>query len=409
MTDKLFLHDYKSGTSYHYSLLQQDVNAGGFLNRYCLKQDLYKIFLTLVKAAVNETGVVLLDSGFSDAELQQLNIKQDDLSEQIQLNAPCITSTEELLHAVRTHADWELTLYTSGTTGVPKRVTHQLASLIRAVKTDNKHRDDVWGFAYNPTHMAGLQVFFQALLNGNSIINLFEADRETAISCIRDYGITHISATPTFYRMLLPLEDTFPTVKSLTSGGEKFDPGLFTLLGKSFPNARLRNIYASTEAGTILSAGDDTFSIRDDSMCRIQDGELLVNKALLGASKELPLDAGGWYATGDLVEVVSENPLRFRFLSRKNEMVNVGGYKVNPYETEQALQGHPAVKQAYVYGKASSVLGNILLADVIATQPLSEKDLRDFLAPLLQPYKIPRVINFVTSIELTRSGKLKRT
>lgn len=90
-------------------------------------------------------------------------------------------------------------------------------------------------------------------------------------------------------------------------------------------------------------------------------------------------------------------------------MVNVGGYKVNPYEVEQALEQHPLIKQAYIYGKANPVLGNILMADIVAVEPVSERELREFLSPLLQPFKIPRIINFVDSISLTRSGKLKRT
>ncbi|MBM4400310.1 MAG: hypothetical protein FJ041_08295 [Candidatus Cloacimonetes bacterium] len=49
------------------------------------------------------------------------------------------------------------------------------------------------------------------------------------------------------------------------------------------------------------------------------------------------------------------------------------------------------------------------MADIVAVEPVSERELREFLSPLLQPFKIPRIINFVDSISLTRSGKLKRT
>jgi len=54
---------------------------------------------------------------------------------------------------------WKIGLYTSGTTGRPKKVYHTFASLTRNVKTGDKYADNVWAFAYNPTHVAGVQVF----------------------------------------------------------------------------------------------------------------------------------------------------------------------------------------------------------------------------------------------------------
>ena len=44
-----------------------------------------------------------------------------------------------------------------------------------------------------------------------------------------------------------------------------------------------------------------------------------------------------WYNTGDMIEVISENPLKFRFASRKNDIINVGGYNVNPLEVEEII------------------------------------------------------------------------
>jgi acyl-coenzyme A synthetase/AMP-(fatty) acid ligase len=277
------------------------------------------------------------------------------------------------------------------------------------VRVSDKHKSDIWGYAYNPTHIAGLQVFFQAILNGNTLINLFEAPREQIFNLIRSYHITNISATPTFYRLLLPITHKFETIKKLTSGGEKFDTNLSSNLLQAFPNARLRNVYASTEAGTILESRDDMFSIIDVSLCKIVEGELLIHTSMLGIGFEEAKAQSDWYATGDLVDIVETNPLRFKFLHRKNEMINVGGYKVNPLDVEQVMESNPHILQAYVYGKANPVLGNILIADIVADEPMAEKDLRAFLIPLLQPYKIPRIINFVESIALTRSGKVKRT
>lgn len=100
----------------------------------------------------------------------------------------------------------------------------------------------------------------------------------------------------------------------------------------------------------------------------------------------------------------------FRFKSRKNELINVGGYKVNPEETENALLAIVGISQALVYGKANSVLGNILCADIKieAGSSLTELEIRNQLKSNLQDFKIPRRIKFVESFALTRTGKMKR-
>lgn len=386
-----------------------DINEVHSLSRYCCTGNLYQTFLIIIASILHNQNLILLDADFSELELNNLQINKTDITLSIPVTSLSISSVEEMLKTINAHQDWELTLFTSGTTGVPKQVVHKLSALTRAVRLGDKHHDDIWGFAYNPTHIAGLQVFFQALLNTNTIINLFEADRDKALKLISEYSITNISATPTFFRMLLPINEVFPSVQKLTSGGEKFDAKLAEMLKIAFCNAKLRNVYASTEAGTILESKDDVFSIIDESLCKIMDGELYIHKSLLGQGLEGSIEGSQWYATGDLIEIITESPLSFRFLQRKNEMINVGGYKVNPLEIEHTLEQHHCIKQAYVFGKPNPVLGNILMADVVIKDNVTEKELREFLAPQLQPFKIPRVINFVEAISLTRTGKMKRT
>lgn len=386
-----------------------DLSRLSEIERYSYKQDLYAIFLTIVAAHLHKIDLVILDGDFTADELSKLRIESAVIGKKQQVVPLSIDSVDKLIKILTDNQSWQLTLFTSGTTGIPKSITHTFRSLTRAVRISPKHTDDIWGFAYNPTHIAGLQVFYQALLNGNILVNLFNASRHTVLDLIKSFQITNISATPTFYRMLLPLTEVYPSVKRLTSGGEKFDAGLSEQLLSSFQNARMRNIYASTEAGTMLEGADDTFLIKDESLYRIVDNELYVHRSLLGEGDSALLVDDEWYHTGDLVEIIQENPKKVRFLHRKNEMINVGGYKVNPLEVEEIICMHHAVKQAFVYGKPNTLLGHILIADIVAEAGLTEKEIRTFLQSRLQLYKIPRIVNFVDNIRLTRSGKLKRT
>ena len=117
-----------------------------------------------------------------------------------------------------------------------------------------------------------------------------------------------------------------------------------------------------------------------------------------------------FYHSGDLIEWVDKESGLFRFKSRKNELINVGGYKVNPGEVEDAIMALEGVRQVLVYGKANSILGNVLCADVQLEEgfTLTEFDIKKHLASQLQDFKIPRRIKFVEEMSLTRTGKLKR-
>ena len=139
---------------------------------------------------------------------------------------------------------------------------------------------------------------------------------------------------------------------------------------------------------------------------RIVDGELQVASALLGEfAGGVAASTDGWYRTGDTVELVSNEPLRWRILSRQRDWVNVGGHKVNPAEVEAVLLAYPGVREARVYGRDNSVLGQILCAEVVAASTPEEVDLRTYLAERLQGAKVPRLIRVVDRIARGRTGK----
>jgi acyl-CoA synthetase (AMP-forming)/AMP-acid ligase II len=136
---------------------------------------------------------------------------------------------------------------------------------------------------------------------------------------------------------------------------------------------------------------------------------LLVHKSLLGKSDSF-IYFEDYYKTGDLIEWINKENGIFRFKSRKNELINVGGYKVNPEEIENTIMQIEGIQQVIVYGKSNSVLGNILCAKVKLEDGffLSELYIRQYLSDKLQEFKIPRIIKFVESFSLTKTGKIKR-
>lgn len=412
MGSTLFFFDPKTNERITAETLIIELARASVYNPYVYSSSFYKVFFNIVLSLALGKEIILLDSDFSHDEIIKLvgDAKLISNSNQI-INPIGINNIDELFSLIEKNKDnWKITLYTSGTTGAPKKITHSFESISRFVKTNNKFKLNVWGFAYNPTHMAGLQVFLQAFFNRNPIIRLFGLDRNIQLDLINEFSVTNISATPTFYRLLLPADRVCSSVLRLTSGGEKFDPSTLSSLAVMFPNAKVTNVYASTEAGTLFGSTGNNFIIKESmqNLVKVLDGELLLHKSLMGQSESFVLE-GDWYKTGDLVEVLKEEPLTIRFLARKNEMINVGGYKVNPSEVEEVICSIPEVKDAYVFAKANRLLGNVICCEVITlSKDLSEKTIRDVLTTKLQEYKIPRIIKFVDSISTTRTGKKER-
>ena len=403
----MFLID--NDKSYSYDDLLQSLNMS---SEYCplfKTSDIYSYFVNLIKALAANKPLVLLDSDLNPAEIDGVDEHLVNVKEGIAKKS--YMSMDEIVEAIQ-NSKSEITIFTSGTTGQPKKVLHTVATLTRSVRTGERYVGQIWAYAYNPTHMAGLQVFFQAFENLNTLVNVFNKQRSEVYELINKHNITHISATPTFYRLLLPFEQEYKTVVRVTLGGEKSDSHLYENIKKIFPEAKINNVYASTEAGSLFAAKGDCFQIPEKIRDKFEvvDDELLIHKSLLGKSDSFKFE-GDYYHSGDLIEWVDKESGLFRFKSRKNELINVGGYKVNPGEVENILLSIDGVKQVLVYGKANSILGNVLCADIQLEDgvALTDVEIKKALRSQLQDFKIPRRIKFVEQMSLTRTGKLKRS
>lgn len=433
---------------------------GGY-QRICRPESTVKALMAITRALVRGTDLLLLDTDFSDAEVDALGIAKQTINRISPERSDLKISWAQLPQAAAGQSSARLGLFTSGSTGLPKLVWQSAANLARAVRVSDRQAQAVWALAYNPTHVAGIQVYLQALANGCPVVNVYGLDRPAVLTAIEQHGVTHLSATPSFYRLLLPEDQPLICVQSITLGGEVTDPDLLVRLRRAFPCARLHNVYASTEAGTLLVAEDDVFQIPESlSDCiRLHEDRLWVHRSLLGefdgkheaesedrkvdvadqsaaseiqAAKPQEFQLSEWYDTGDVVEIISAEPLRFKIVARARDWVNVGGSKVNPQEVEGVISRHQDVQQVRVFGRENSLMGNILCAEVVlagdeavkrsdsvtvsqahsVTGPqshgLSESALRAWLGARLQPHKVPRIIRFVDKLAVTRTGKLSR-
>ena len=303
-------------------------------------------------------------------------------------------------------ANQSIQLHTSGTTGEPKIVYQSFKNMVRNIKVSKDRIDDVWGLFYHPNRMAGYQVLFQSLLNKNTLVNMFRYEYKDIQSRMNKFGVTHISATPTLYKMIVSNDIIFEHTRQITLGGEGSNEKFQTTLKKYFPNAKVKNIYASTEVGSLFASDGELFGVpKDTNLIKIENNTLFVHKDIVGESESIRFD-GDWFNTGDLVEMV--NDTHFKIVGRNSSIVKVAGYNVNLELVEVKIQKLPFIKMCRVYSEENSVLGNILCCEIIPNTEINLKELKSELRSLLEKHEIPSKIRFVDSIEINENGKIKR-
>lgn len=402
----LFISDIQNNKNLSYDQLLDYINSDIPIYSNFKTDNVFDYICNLIKAICNNIDILILDFDFTKDEVEKFIGKSyvEERVEKLFFNAKTV---EDLVHQIKISKSI-ITIFTSGTTGQPKQVAHTVENLIREVRIGEKYKSQVWALAYNITHIAGLQVLFQGALNINPLYYVYKLEKEVILDSLDKFNITNISATPTFYRLLLPTKNIYGRVKNISIGGEKSSYKLIEFIKYSFPNARINNIYASTEAGTLLATNGVNFTIpiQKKYLVKIEDLEILVHRKMLGYSNSF--EETEWYKTGDLIEWVDEENGVFKIVSRKNELLNIGGHKINPGEIELVLEQFDGVDSAFVYGKPNSVLGTILCCDIQSKKEISVEQLKLFLKNILQPFKIPRLFYFKSELDLTRNGKLKR-
>jgi acyl-CoA synthetase (AMP-forming)/AMP-acid ligase II len=321
-------------------------------------------------------------------------------------------------------ADPGLMVLTTGTTGPAKAAVYAWASLVAQAGRRPHLAGTRWLLAYHLNHFAGLQVLVHVVVNGATLVIPRSPRVADAIAAIMDHDVEHVSATPTFWRFLLaeagPEAVARLPIRQITLGGEAVPQDLIEILHRTFPEARISQVFATTEVGSCFSVRDlasglpaSLFERPDEAgvQMRVVDGELEVRSphGMRGYDGEPPGDAPQWRATGDLVERRGD---RYYFLGRKAETINVGGVKVHPPTVEEVVQHVPGVTAVRCYGRRNPVTGQIVAIDVLpaaaAETAALEDRIRAACAGLPRPAQ-PLLIRFVESLDTVNHKLMRRT
>ena len=117
----------------------------------------------------------------------------------------------------------------------------------------------------------------------------------------------------------------------------------------------------------------------------------------------------GWFLTGDLASMTVDGMVEIK--GRTKNVINVLGNKVFPNEVEEAINLFDGIIESKVYGQKHALMGEIVAADVMVESKsgFDPEQLIQHCRRLLSPFKIPQRINVVDHIEMTPSGKIRRS
>lgn len=281
---------------------------------------------------------------------------------------------------------------TTGTTGSPKAVRHDWARLGSTLGRLDVGGPTRWLLAYNLSQFAGLQILLHALAMRATLVVPRSRQAADALAAMRAEKVTHVSATPTFWRMMtahLKDDDSVSELHldQITLGGEAVPASLLDELKHLFPSTRVSQVYASTEFGSAVSVKDGRSGLplsvlergeEADVQFRIVDGELHV-RSRVGMVEAL-VDA--WRPTGDLVEVCGD---RIHFVGRSTDTINVGGVKVHPLPIEDVVGTVRGVKLARAYGRDNPITGEIVALEVVPRAGVDAERLKEAVRTACEP------------------------
>ena len=122
---------------------------------------------------------------------------------------------------------------------------------------------------------------------------------------------------------------------------------------------------------------------------------------------------GGVYHTGDMAWRDEDG--YYWFVGRTDDVIKSSGYRIGPFEIENALMTHPAVMECAITGVPDPIRGMIVKATVVLAEAWKGKQGEELVKELqahvkheTAPYKYPRLIEFVDELPKTISGKIRR-
>ncbi|PMM38482.1 ANL family adenylate-forming protein [Vibrio lentus] len=374
--------------------------------------------------SINEEEIIKREA------VAQLDFSINLRNENIQItskNDDTKTIKHELIRDITSKEHAGLILFSSGSTGSPKAMIHDLDTLCETYIDKKTKSLSIMVFLMFD-HIGGLNTLLNSLSMGAKIVFPSKREPEHVASLIEREKINLLPASPTFLNMMLiaDVQNTFnlKSLRMITYGTEAMPESLLLRIKNALPRVKLLQTFGTSETGIIQtsSRSSNSLEIRIDDPN--QEYKIVNNELLLRSKTQIlgylnhgmeSFSEDGWFRTGDLVEESKDGYLKI--IGRLKEVINVGGEKVLPSEVESVILDMKEIDDCIVYSVVNSITGQSVAVNVVVSngydneddQKLIKKKLRKKCLSELDRYKVPTKISFTLGAGVGERFKKIRT
>ena len=307
----------------------------------------------------------------------------------------------KFIESLRSKKHAGLVLFSTGTTGRPKAILHDLTLFMQRFETPRPTLKTINFLLFD--HIGGLNTLLHTLFNKGTVVAPKSRSVEDILATCAEHEIEVLPTTPTFLRMMLMsglIPESVPTtLRIITYGTERMDQPTLDALCELLPNIDFRQTFGMSELGIVRvkSEARDSLFMKvggEGVETHVVDNVLEIRSEtrMLGyLNAESPFDEEGWYNTKDIVE---ERGGYYKVTGRTSEVINVGGLKFMASEVERVALQFNHVELAKAEAKPNPITGQHveLTVQSAAHYEVDKAGLKTFLSEQLPNHMMPKRI-----------------
>ena len=290
-------------------------------------------------------------------------------------------------------------MFSSGTTGEPKAILHDLSRFLERYKTPRPSLRTLGFLLFD--HIGGINTLIHTLFNRGVVIIPEARSPEKVLEACALHEVEVLPTTPTFLRMMIMtglIPEAVPkSLQIITYGTEKMDQATLDSLCRLLPEIDFRQTYGMSEIGILRVKSESRISLfmrigGEGVTLRVVNGVLQIKSEtrMLGyLNADSPFDEEGWYDTKDIVEQKGDF---YSVVGRTSDMINFGGLKFMPSEVENVALAFPEVALAKAVGRPNPFTGEHveLVVQETGIGRVNLDGLKDHLRGSLQSHMVPK-------------------